>query len=291
MELKKNEDVNQQPGQAGQAQQPQAPYGGGSPYYQQAQQPQAPYGGGSPYGGGAPYQQPQQQMPPYGGGAPYDPSPVQYAEPIRSKKASFNPWVVIVPLLILVAIIVGSQFKRVFGKAEYIPGTLDGKVFTNEFFGFKVDLSKGKWDVVGFSGSAENEKTQLDSKQPVTEVRATNDASREIFSFDVNQTLYNIKETSTDFTKLVEDYKEEYKKQLEQQGFEILEIKQEKMTILGKSCDGYLLTANYSQGKQTLKVSAAQFFMIKDNYICAFSGVSTSEGKAKLIITNNVKPN
>ncbi|MBR6403329.1 MAG: hypothetical protein IKS48_08090 [Eubacterium sp.] len=290
MELKKNEEVNQQP--------QQSQYGGAQqPPYQQTYQQSQPQQ--SPYGGGVPYQQAQQQMPPYGGGSPYgggvpypqDPSPVQYGNTTRASKSSFNPWIVIIPLLILVGIIAVSQFKRIFGKAEYIPGTLDGKVFTNEFFGFKLDLSKGNWDVEGFSGSAESEKNQLDSKQPVTELRATNSASREAFSFDVAQTMYNIKETSTDFTKLVEDYKEEYQRQLEAQGFEIEEIKQEKMTILGKTCDGYLITAKYSQGAQSTKLNAAQFFMIKDNYICAFSGASTSEGKAKLIITNNVKPN
>lgn len=258
---------------------PQSPYaGGGAPYQQaQQQQPRPPYGGGGyngGNGGGAPY--PQHGQSAFDGGA------------TTMKSSSINPLVIIIPILVILAIVGVSQYKKIFGQSKYIPGKLDGHTLTNEYFGFKASF-KG-WDVSGYNGGEDAEISALKANQAIVELTATNTKSAEAFSFGVKKTPYNININDKNaFSKLVESYQEDYKKELSAQGYEVTSIKQEKMTVAGKTCDGYIITGKVSTSGQTINISAAQFFMVKGNYISVFSGISTSEGKAKLIITKHVE--
>ena len=59
------------------------------------------------------------------------------------------------------------------------------------------------------------------------------------------------------------------------------------MTIAGKTCEGFRMTGKVDG--ISIEMSLVQFYVFKDNYVGAFSAASTSEGKCKLIISNNVK--
>lgn len=301
MELKKNNDnINQGPQ-------------GGTPsgnYYSQRDMMSSAYGntapgaqgqfGNAPRGnvytgpqGGSPYSQPQQTSP-YGGGfnggSPYPQrgqSAFDGGATTIQQKSGINPLVIIIPILVLFAVIGVSQFKRLFGDTNYVPGKLESDVLTNEYFGFEANY-KG-WDVTGYSGSAESEISELKANKPVMELTAQKKMGAEAFNFGVKKTPYNIKESGTNFTKLIEEYQTEYKSQLSAQGYEVESIKQEKMTVAGKTCDGYIITGKFTSGGQTVKICAAQFFMIKGTYISVFTGVATSEGGAKNAIVNHVK--
>ena len=86
---------------------------------------------GSPYSqpqGGSPYQQPQQTSP-YGGGfnsgSPYPQrgqSAFDGGATTIQQKSGINPLVIILPILVLLAIIGVSQFKRIFGDTNYVRG-------------------------------------------------------------------------------------------------------------------------------------------------------------------------
>ena len=253
----------------------------GGDYYSQSPQGMGQPGAGMP--GQARPGMPGQRQP---GGSVYR-SPSQYDEPVIHKKG-INPLFIILPILLIVIIFFASQFKKVFGKSEYIPGTVSEGVYTNEYFEFKADFSGSGWDIQGCPGTAEDEKRQLDAKQTVSELYAKNELSIEIMDFTVYQTPYNIKETGTDISDLMDQYKNQYVKQLEGIGYSVNSIKQDKMTIAGKTCDGYIISCDYTEGGQTVKISLIQFFVFKGNYMGYFSAGSTSEGKAKLIITNHV---
>lgn len=309
MELKKNNDnINQGP-QGGtssgnyysQRDMMSSAYGNTAPGAQ-GQFGNAPRGnvytgpqGGSPYSqpqGGSPYQQPQQTSP-YGGGfnggSPYPQrgqSAFDGGATTIQQKSGINPLVIIIPILLVVGLIAFSQFKRVFGQSTYIPGKLEGDTFTNEYFGFKADF-KG-WTLSGYPGNAESEISELKANKPVMELTAQKKMGAEAFNFGVKKTPYNIKESGTNFTKLIEEYQTDYKSQLSAQGYEVESIKQEKMTVAGKTCDGYIITGKFTSGGQTIKICAAQFFMIKGTYISVFTGVATSEGGAKNAIVKHV---
>ena len=310
MELKKNNDnINQGP-QGGtssgnyysQRDMMSSAYGNTAPGAQ-GQFGNAPRGnvytgpqGGSPYSqpqGGSPYQQPQQTSP-YGGGfnsgSPYPQrgqSAFDGGATTIQQKSGINPLVIIIPILLVVGLIAFSQFKRVFGQSTYIPGKLEGDTFTNEYFGFKADF-KG-WTLSGYPGNEEAEITALKANQPVNELQASKDMGTSAFSFDVKKTPFNIKESGADFTKMIEDYQEEYKKTVKAQGFEVESLKQEKMTVAGKTCDGYVICGKLTSGGRTMKIYAAQYFMLKGTYLSVFTGVSTSEGGAKSTISKHIE--
>ena len=304
MELKKNDDLNQNP-QGG------APAGN---YYGQRDMMNSNYGnmaGGTQgqFGGpnpgqpnpapASPYSQPQGAYnqapnPSYGGGFnggnPYPQrgqSSFDGGATTIQQKSGINPMVIIIPILIVLGIIGYSQFKRIFGQSTYIPGKLEGDTFTNEYFGFKADF-KG-WTLTGYPGNAETEITALKDNQPVNELQASKDMGTSAFSFDVKKTPYNIKESGADFTKMIEAYQEEYKKTVRAQGFEVESLKQEKMTVAGKTCDGYIISGKLTAGGRTMKIYAAQYFMLKGTYLSVFTGVSTSEGGAKSTISKHVE--
>lgn len=223
-------------------------------------------------------------------GRPMGGSPYRSDEPVMKSKSGINPLFIIIPVLVILLIIGVSQFKKVFGKANYIPGVVSGTTYTNEYFDVKVDLGSG-WDIVSYSGTAEQEKEDLNIGRTITEFEGSRDISYEAFNINVSQTPYNIKESGTNTEKLVKSLENDYKNELEGRGFTINEITQDKMTVAGKTCDGVILNCTYTEGSQSMNISMAQFFVFKGNYVMIVTTGSTSDGKAKLIITNYLKKN
>ena len=244
-----------------------------------------PQGMGSPYRPGQPggVNQPGGMGQPQAVGTPYRPT----QEPIIHKKG-INPLFIILPIVLVVVIFFASQFNKIFGKSKYIPGTYSEGILTNEYFGFKVDCTGSNWTTNGYSGDADAEQRALDADSTVEEYYAENQLSIEIMGFDVCQTPYNVKEAGTDVSALMESYKDDYVRRINGTGYKVTSITQDKMTIAGKTYDGYLITCDYSEGGQTVKVSMVQFYVFKGNYMGCFSAASTSEGKAKLVIQNHV---
>ena len=305
---------NGQPQQGGYNQQPQPPYNAQpqSPYgnvqpqspYSNAQpqhspynnpQPQQPYNNGqpqSPYNGQPqqggynqqPYNNPQQGAYPYNG-----PAQSNYNDVVIRQKSGFPTWAIILIVLLVLGCagyFVFGKFSSIFGKADYTPGMVSDNVYTNEFFGFKVNFGSG-WKIKKDVYDAELVKKSLDAKQVVTEVSAQNDKSIEAFGFTVQQTPYNIKAVGTDMDQLMESMKSTFVTEMEQQGYKITSIERETMTIAGKTCEGFRMTGKVDG--ISIEMSLVQFYVFKDNYVGAFSAASTSEGKCKLIISNNVK--
>ena len=265
--------------------QPQSPYGN--------VQPQSPYSNAQPQR--SPYNNPQPQQPynngqPQQGAYPYNgPAQSNYNDVVIRQKSGFPTWAIILIVLLVLGCagyFVFGKFSSIFGKADYTPGMVSDNVYTNEFFGFKVNFGSG-WKIKKDVYDAELVKKSLDAKQVVTEVSAQNDKSIEAFGFTVQQTPYNIKAVGTDMDQLMERMKSTFVTEMEQQGYKITSIERETMTIAGKTCEGFRMTGKVDG--ISIEMSLVQFYVFKDNYVGAFSAASTSEGKCKLIISNNVK--
>ncbi|MBO4863529.1 MAG: PLDc_N domain-containing protein [Eubacterium sp.] len=230
---------------------------------------------------------------PYGGPQQYNnvntlPN-VQYDNVVIKEKSGVPSWLIVLIVLAVIGVIGYFAFGKVFDvfkKAEYIPGRCEGNTYTNEFFGCKVDLGSD-WRVIKSVYDAENVKKTLDSKVSVTEFSAQNDLTIEALGVTVAQTPYNIKAAGTDMDRLMEQMKEAYIEEMEASGYNITNIERETMTIAGKTCEGFKMTGKVAG--VSMDLSMVQFYMFKDNYVCAFSAASTSEGKCKLVISNNVK--
>lgn len=266
-------------------------YSGSGGYYDNIVQPsqntyqggQSPYRGGqSPYQGGQPPYQSGQ--PTYQGGQPpYQSAQPTYQTAVPAKKG-INPIFIIIPILVIFIFVCGTQFRKIFGKANYIPGTVEGSTYTNEYFGIKAEFGSG-WEITREVDDPEKVKETLNNKQAVSELYASQKTSVELMDITVTQTPYNVKESGANVEKMMSGFKDQYVEELESQGFTVESITQDKMTIAGKTCDGFYITCSM----MGTKVSIVQFFMFKGNYAAAITTGSTSEGKAKLIITNNIK--
>ncbi len=199
------------------------------------------------------------------------------------KSGGINPLFIIIPVLVILIIIGVSQYKKIFGKAEYIPGLTSDHTYTNEYFGIKIDLS----DNYGISKSvadSEAVKKTLDTKETVQEFYAQNNKTAEAIGIFVQQLPYNVKESGTDMSSLMDQLESEFKTELAAQGVSNATVSQEKMTVAGKTCNGIIATGKING----ISVSMAQFYVFKGNYVCGITSASTSEGKARQIITNNV---
>ncbi len=213
-------------------------------------------------------------------------SPYRGDQPVMKSKGGINPLFIIIPLLLILVIIGVTQFKKVFGKAKYIPGVVSDTTYTNEYFDIKVELGSG-WEIESYPGDAEQEKKMLSAGQNATELYAKRESTIEILNLTVSQTPYNIKESGTDTEKLIKSFEDDYRSELEAQGFTVTSITQDKMTVAGKTCDGYIMSCTYGG----VSMSMVQFFVFKGNYVMMVTTGSTSEGKAKLIVTNYLKKN
>ncbi len=221
-----------------------------------------------------------QSVPPYSAGRPANYKAV--------KKSSMPTWLIILIVLLFIAAIgyfVFSKFFTIFGKADYIPGKYDGSTFTNEYFGIKSTFDSG-WKVTNYEGGEEAEKSTLNTKTPVTEISAVNDLSLEAYAFSVEQTPYNIKEAGTDMDALMEELKGQFVNQMKSSGYEVSDIERDTITVAGKTCEGLKMNGKVNGTGMTL--SLVQFYMFKGNYVGAFTAVSTSQGKSKLVINNHV---
>ena len=226
---------------------------------------------------------PNQGMPQ---GRPMGGSPYRSDEPVMKSKSGINSLFIIIPVLVILLIIGVSQFKKVFGKANYIPGVVSDTTYTNEYFDAKVELGSG-WDIQSYPGSAEDEKKMLSAGQSATELYAKRESTIEILNITVSQTPYNIKESGTDTEKLIKSFEDDYRTELESEGFTVNSITQDKMTVAGKTCDGFIMNCTYNG----VTMSMVHFFVFKGNYVMMVTTGSTSDGKAKLIITNYLKKN
>ena len=213
-------------------------------------------------------------------------SPYRGDQPVMKSKGGINPLFIIIPLILILVIIGVTQFKKVFGKANYIPGVVSDTTYTNEYFDTKVELGSG-WDVKSYQDTAEAEKKALSRGQSIPEFEARRESTVELLNLTVSQTPYNIKESGTDTEKLIKSFEDDYRSELEAQGFTVNSITQDKMTVAGKTCDGYIMSCTYGG----VSMSMVQFFVFKGNYVMMVTTGSTSEGKAKLIITNYLKKN
>lgn len=213
-------------------------------------------------------------------------SPYRGDQPIMKSKGGINPLFIIIPILLILVIIGFTQFKKVFGKAKYIPGVVSDTTYTNEYFDTKVELGSG-WDVKSYQDTAEAEKKALSRGQSIPEFEARRESTVELLNITVSQTPYNIKESGTDTEKLIKSFEDDYRAELEAEGFTVTSITQDKMTVAGKTCDGFIISCKYDN----VSMSMVQFFVFKGNYVMIVTTGSTSEGKAKLIITNYLKKN
>lgn len=309
----KNQDNNPQPNSSypNDNPQPASPYGANqSPYGAGSKQPTSPYAGNnvqpvSPYSSttqqGSPYGSAPQQGSPYGSapqqGSPYGSTPQQmpmygngnYDQPVIKEKSGFPVWVVILIIVLLLGTVgyfVFGKFSDIFGKADYTPGVVTGNVYQNDYFEFKTAFGSG-WEITKDIYDPELVKKSLDSKQVVTELGAENRLSAEAFDFSVQQTAYNLKAVGTDMDKVLDAMQSSFVNELEQGGYKISSIEKDSMTIAGKTCKGFKVTGKMNA--VDVELSMVQFYMVKGNYVGAFSAASTSQGKSKLIITNNVK--
>lgn len=278
----KQQDNNQEPQSSPYA---DSPYGSdpqpGSPYANSNPQPSSPYMNNNPRPGSPYSNNPTQQMPMYGNG--------NYDQPVIKEKSGFPVWVVILIIVLLLGTVgyfVFGKFSDIFGKADYTPGVVTGNVYQNDYFEFKTVFGSG-WEITKDIYDPELVKKSLDSKQVVTELSAQNKQSAEAFDFSVQQTAYNLKAVGTDMDKVLDAMQSSFVNELEQGGYKISSIEKDSMTIAGKTCKGFKVTGKMNA--VDVELSMVQFYMVKGNYVGAFSAASTSQGKSKLIITNNVK--
>ncbi len=223
----------------------------------------------------------------YQPGGNANPQGMYSSEPVIRKSGGINPLFIIIPALIILILIGVSQYKKIFGKAEYIPGTVTDNVYKNEYFDFSLKLSDN-WSVTRDVVDPEAVKKTLDTKAVVYELQADNYKSSNYKSGNalliaVRQTSYNIKETGTDIDKLINDVKEETVKVLSQD-YTITDTKNDSVTIGGKTCKGFVITGEVDGQK----MSMVYYFIFKGNYVCYIGATGQSEGKARLVITNNM---
>ena len=197
-------------------------------------------------------------------------------------------------LLILGIFIVGAfavflgldKYKKLYGKSEYIPGTYNNQVYTNEYFGIQIPMNS-QWKVTKSVYDAESVKTTLDAKKPVTEFTAENATTIEVIGFSVSQTPYNVNESSVEMNKLLDELKDEFKSEMTRNGYTLSSIDRDTITIAGQTLEGYKMTGTMSGS--TVKLSLVQYYVFKGNYVGFYTASSTSEQKAKQTLTNNIQ--
>ena len=259
-------------------------YGGNT--YNGGQQAGGQYGGNT-YNGGQQMNAPKTT--PYGtptNTTPYGtPQQAYGGQPTVMHKKGVNPLVIILPIALVVVLICVSLYGKIFGSKKYDPGTLEGNVYTNEYFGFKASFEADGWEVQGASGSPEEEKKALNSGDEYSELNVQNMQTIELMDFSVYQTPFNIDNNNENIKTVMENCKDYYVKELEAQGFEVESVEQDTMTIAGKTCNGYYIKCKMDG----VSVGLVQFFMFEGRYLGYFTAGSTSSAKAKLIITNHVQ--
>ena len=211
-----------------------------------------------------------------------------FSDTVVKQKSGVPVWLIVIivaAVVLILGVIIFDKAKALFGRADYIPGKLEGNTFTNEFFGFKVELDE-RWNITPYASNAETEKEDLEKrKMIVRELYAADTKSVALMDFEVKMLPYNFKATGQSLDSAMAGIEDEYVKTLEASGFTVDEIKKDKMDIAGNFCDGYIIKTTNSG----TTVYIVQYYLIKDNYMAAFTTGAISEGKAKNIITNNVK--
>ncbi|MCR5214174.1 MAG: hypothetical protein K6E10_07135 [Eubacterium sp.] len=233
----------------------------GEPDYRTGQRPTGPNHGPGGYGSGYDYA----------------------SRPVVKKSGGINPLFIIIPVLLIIGMIGYSLFDRVFGKADYIPGTVTNNVYTNEFFGYKMSFNDN-WTVQSDVTDPDTAKKLLNSGKDINECTAYNYNTGSAVMVGVKQTLYNTKEVGTDVDKLIEDIKEEIKTELPQEGMLINDIKNDSVTVGGKTCKGFMMECTM----EGVTLHMGYYIMFKDNYVTYIGATAESEGKARKAITDHV---
>ena len=219
----------------------------------------------------------------------YDiPSPVSYAKSVVQNTTGMTKVIIfiMVALVIGVVIFVGlDKYKKLYGKAEYIPGTYNDQEFKNEFFEIKISLGSN-YEAKKYAYDAEAEKKTLESGQLVTELQAENQKDIAVIAFSVQQTPYNVAESSTKFDKMLDTLKEEFKREMESQGISVSSIERDTITLAGETCEGFRITGTMAGVPQSL--SLVQYYTFKANYMGVYSASATSESKAKEALTSSI---
>lgn len=272
-------------------------YGAGN-YNAGGQQPRNQYdnnyGSSSQYGGNAynsggpqmgaqnttPYGTPKQTTP-YG-----TPQPAYGGQPTVIHKKGINPLFIILPIALVFVLIVVSLYGKIFGSKKYDPGTLEGNVYSNEYFDFKASFEADGWEVKGSNyGSPEEIKRHLGKGEEVSELYVQNTNTVELMDFSVYQTPIKIDNNDSRVKEVMKNCNDYYIEQLESQGFKVESVEQDTMTIAGKTCNGFYIKCKMDG----VSVGLVQFFMFEGRYLGYFTAGSTSSAKAKLIITNHVQ--
>lgn len=203
------------------------------------------------------------------------------------QKKGLNPLYIFIPLAVVLGIIFVSKYLSVFGKADYKPGTVTDLTYTNEYFEIKYSMDS-KWEVVQQVSDAESVKKSLNNKEDIVELLAKSDKSAEQMNLVVFQTPYNYKESGTDISGTLSNFKDSYAQQLKDEGFNVTDIKDDSVQLAGKLCKGYVINISDSSTGTEYDYSIVQYFMFKGNYCMVLSAVSMSDGKARQILKGRI---
>ena len=222
-----------------------------------------------------------------GGMAPSAPNPSPAGPVVYDHKKSLNPAFIVAPIIIVVALIIIIQTVRTTVRKNYTPGVLSGNTYTNEYFGFKAQFDS-KYTVEGalFGGDTDTIKHELELGMSVDELGVYRNESAEALNITVHPLDCYYDGPTSEVKDDMEKYKDQYSQELTNSGYIVSDIEQDTMTIAGKTVSGYLINGKL-EGGSNYNMSMAQFFIYKGNYCCVITSVSTSKGKAKLLISNN----
>ena len=107
----------------------------------------------------------------------YDiPSPASYAKSAVQNTTGMTKVIIFIMVALVIGVVIFAGFdryKKLYGKAEYIPGTYNDQEFKNEFFEIKISLGSN-YEAKKYAYDADAEKKALESVQLVTELQAEN---------------------------------------------------------------------------------------------------------------------
>ena len=214
----------------------------------------------------------------YGGG--YGQPSMNSAFNSAPKQSSSAAKYIVLAIVAVIAIALVSVVIK-FIKTRYVPGVVTGNSYVNEYFDIKADLSSD-WEVAGYEGGADAVKKDLNSGKIVTEIQATKQASsNSVSTFNIMVKNGLIGMDNLDLSKVMGQYADEVKRELEGMGFSNVQMEQTKTMVAGRNLDAYKIKATYTYGKQSITMVVIQAYMVKGRYVAAFTAGGLSENDAK----------
>lgn len=216
------------------------------------------------------------------------PSASQVLKSFDMEISSWTKRIIIVVVFLVIAaslFFVINRYRKMYAKAEYIPGTCVNNVYKNEYFNIQIALEYG-WTIIDMPDDPEVEKTTLDKSEYVIELSAANPHTGEIIGVIVTQAAYSIEDSGEDLDKIMDVAKGEYKRQLEQQGYNISNIATDNAMINGELLRGFKITGT----AEGTTVCYVLYFDFKQNYVAGYVGFGLTEYQAKQTILDNIKP-